>query len=34
LAKAPVIIIGGGIAGLTCALDLASSGVEVILVEK
>jgi hypothetical protein len=34
LAKAPVIIIGGGIGGLTCALDLASSGVEVILVEK
>ena len=34
LAKTPVIIIGGGIAGLTCALDLASSGVEVILVEK
>jgi 1-hydroxycarotenoid 3,4-desaturase len=34
LAKAPVIIIGGGIAGLTCALDLACSGVEVILVEK
>jgi 1-hydroxycarotenoid 3,4-desaturase len=34
LAKSPVIIIGGGIAGLTCALDLASSGVEVILIEK
>ena len=34
LAKAPVIVIGGGIAGLTCALDLVSSGVEVILVEK
>jgi len=34
LAKAPVIIIGGGIGGLTCALDLASSGVEVIVIEK
>lgn len=34
LAKSPVVIIGGGIGGLTCALDLASSGVEVILVEK
>ncbi|MBU3634958.1 FAD-dependent oxidoreductase [Polynucleobacter sp. es-GGE-1] len=34
LAKAPVVIIGGGIGGLTCALDLASSGVEVILIEK
>ena len=34
LAKAPVVIIGGGIGGLTCALDLASSGLEVILIEK
>ena len=34
LSKAPVIIIGGGIGGLSCALDLASSGVEVILIEK
>lgn len=34
LAKSPMIIIGGGIGGLTCALDLASSGIEVILVEK
>ena len=34
LAKAPVVIIGGGIGGLTCALDLASSRVEVILIEK
>jgi 1-hydroxycarotenoid 3,4-desaturase len=34
LAKSPIIIIGGGIGGLSCALDLASSGVEVILIEK
>ncbi len=34
LAKLPVIIVGGGIGGLTCALDLASSGLEVILIEK
>ncbi len=34
LAKTPVIIIGGGIGGLTCALDLASSGVEVTVIEK
>lgn len=34
LAKSPIVIVGGGIGGLTCALDLASSGIEVILVEK
>jgi 1-hydroxycarotenoid 3,4-desaturase len=34
LPKPPVIIVGGGIGGLSCALDLASSGVEVILIEK
>jgi 1-hydroxycarotenoid 3,4-desaturase len=34
LSKAPVIIVGGGIGGLSCALDLASSGVEVIVIEK
>ena len=34
LPKAPVVIVGGGIGGLSCALDLASSGVEVILIEK
>ena len=34
LSKPPVIIVGGGIGGLSCALDLASSGVEVILIEK
>ena len=34
LPKPPIIIIGGGIGGLSCALDLASSGVEVILIEK
>ena len=34
LPKSPVVIVGGGIGGLSCALDLASSGVEVILVEK
>ena len=34
LAKLPIIVVGGGIGGLTCALDLASSGVEVVLIEK
>ena len=34
LSKGPVIIVGGGIGGLSCALDLACSGVEVILIEK
>ena len=34
LPKSPIIIVGGGIGGLSCALDLASSGVEVILIEK
>jgi quinone-modifying oxidoreductase subunit QmoA len=30
----PVLVIGGGIAGLTAALELAEAGVEVLLVEK
>ncbi|MDR3699364.1 MAG: CoB--CoM heterodisulfide reductase iron-sulfur subunit A family protein [Candidatus Sulfopaludibacter sp.] len=30
----PVLIIGGGIAGLTAAVELADTGVEVVLVEK
>lgn len=35
LAKSkPIIVIGGGIGGLVSALDLACSGLEVILVEK
>ena len=34
LSKLPVVIVGGGIGGISCALDLASSGVEVILIEK
>ncbi|GJM29047.1 MAG: FAD-dependent oxidoreductase [Cyclobacteriaceae bacterium] len=32
--KTQVVIIGGGLAGLTCAWQLARQGVEVILVEK
>ena len=34
LSKPPIIIVGGGIGGLSCAIDLASSGLEVILIEK
>jgi 1-hydroxycarotenoid 3,4-desaturase len=30
----PIVVIGGGIGGLVSALDLASAGLEVILVEK
>ena len=30
----PVLVIGGGIAGLTAAVELADTGVEVVLVEK
>jgi len=30
----PIVVIGGGIGGLTSALDLASSGLEVIVIEK
>ena len=34
MADAPVIVVGAGIAGLTCALSLARSGYRVALVEK
>ena len=30
----PIVVIGGGIGGLSSALDLASSGLEVIVIEK
>lgn len=30
----PVLVVGGGIAGLTAAVELADTGVEVVLVEK
>ncbi len=30
----PVIIIGGGISGITAAVELAESGIEIVLVEK
>ena len=30
----PIVVIGGGIGGLVSALDLASAGLEVILIEK
>jgi quinone-modifying oxidoreductase subunit QmoA len=32
--RKPVLVIGGGIAGLTAALELAEAGAEVLLVEK
>ena len=34
MADAPVIVVGAGIAGLTCALALARSGRPVTLIEK
>ena len=33
-AMSPVLVIGGGIAGLTAAVELADAGCDVILVEK
>lgn len=32
--SAPVLVVGGGIAGITCALEAAEAGADVILVEK
>ena len=32
--RKPVLVIGGGIAGITAAVELADAGCEVILVEK
>lgn len=32
--SAPVLVIGGGVAGITAAVELADTGVDVILVEK
>lgn len=32
--RAPILVVGGGIAGITCALEAAEAGVHVILAEK
>lgn len=34
ISKVPILVVGGGLAGLTTALHLAQSGVEVVLFEK
>ncbi|MFP5234795.1 MAG: FAD-dependent oxidoreductase [Acidobacteriota bacterium] len=32
--RAPILVVGGGIAGMTCALEAAEAGAKVILIEK
>ncbi|MFP5248574.1 MAG: FAD-dependent oxidoreductase, partial [Acidobacteriota bacterium] len=30
----PILVVGGGIAGLTCAIEAAEAGTPVVLIEK